>query len=106
MVVGEVKLSSYIYGKLNIMEQVSFQDIVNELERYDWYHDYSDSSDVWKRGVAHRKKIVGMMGAYMMAHPTTKQELLNQLFTAVPERSDDGYMHKEIGYMVDNAKLV
>jgi hypothetical protein len=86
------------------MDEITLQDIIDQLNSYDWTHDYSDDHRVWERGAAHRKKIVGMMQSYVGSNPTTKQEFLDQLLTAVPEKFRDGTTHKEIGHMVNNVK--
>ena len=35
-----------------------------ELKRHDWYYDYSDDGNTWRRGNEHRKKIDSMFSAY------------------------------------------
>lgn len=41
-------------------EPIEMQAYRNGLKGHDWYHNYSDDGDVWRRGLAHRKQLEAM----------------------------------------------
>ena len=47
-----------------------------ELERHDWYFDYSDDSAAWRRGRDHRNKIDAMFKAFKAAAGTERAHSL------------------------------
>lgn len=58
---------------------LTLDDIVRELESFDWSYEMADDNRIWKNGESHRKEIGEMIDEFIDLNPKLKTKLLQTL---------------------------
>jgi len=58
---------------------ITIEDIVNSLEKFDWSYEMSDDNRIWTRGKAKREEIGKKIDEFLDAYPNQKAKLFSVL---------------------------
>jgi len=67
------------YKPANSSTNITLEDIVRSLEKFDWSYEMSDDNKIWTAGKAKRAEIGKMIEEFLEAYPNQKMNLFSTL---------------------------